>query len=207
MDRRMMMTEVKKKLPSQYQEVDYIITANDCYFNLGTMSYADIGFECDYLCTHRNNSYGPHVISTTNSYVIFNPRSTSLTRFDIKGGSVHDMAVLPLGKKIHVTGNLDGSGTCTASYDDVNLTSTCNLSTVTSGDVYLFAYAMDTSDTKFALLGNCYGIKFYDAGVLRQDWVPCYRKADNVIGLYDVINNVFKTTDGTGTLGKGGDIN
>ena len=34
----------------------------------------------------------------------------------------------------------------------------------------------------------------------------CYRKADGVIGLYDVDNDVFYTNDGTGTFTKGADI-
>lgn len=34
----------------------------------------------------------------------------------------------------------------------------------------------------------------------------CYRKADGVIGLYDIDNDVFYTNDGTGTFTKGADI-
>lgn len=38
------------------------------------------------------------------------------------------------------------------------------------------------------------------------EFIPCYRKADGVVGLYDRINNVFYTNDGTGTFGKGSDV-
>lgn len=34
----------------------------------------------------------------------------------------------------------------------------------------------------------------------------CYRKADGVIGMYDVDNDVFYTNNGSGTFGKGADI-
>lgn len=34
----------------------------------------------------------------------------------------------------------------------------------------------------------------------------CYRKSDNVIGLYDVDNDVFYTNDGTGSFTKGANI-
>lgn len=37
--------------------------------------------------------------------------------------------------------------------------------------------------------------------------VPCYRKADNVPGFYDVINSAFYTNSGTGTFGIGPDVN
>ena len=36
--------------------------------------------------------------------------------------------------------------------------------------------------------------------------IPCYRKADGEIGMYDRINNVFYTNDGTGTITKGADV-
>lgn len=37
--------------------------------------------------------------------------------------------------------------------------------------------------------------------------IPCYRKSDNVIGMYDIINNVFYTNKGSGTFTKGENVN
>lgn len=37
-------------------------------------------------------------------------------------------------------------------------------------------------------------------------FIPCYRKSDNEIGLYDTVNDVFYTNAGTGTFLKGGDV-
>ena len=37
--------------------------------------------------------------------------------------------------------------------------------------------------------------------------IPCYRKADNVVGVYDVINNAFYTNQGSGTFTAGPDVN
>lgn len=34
-------------------------------------------------------------------------------------------------------------------------------------------------------------------------YIPCYRKSDNVIGLYDIITDEFKTNAGTGSFTKG----
>lgn len=38
------------------------------------------------------------------------------------------------------------------------------------------------------------------------DLVPCYRKSNNEIGLYDLVNSYFYTNDGTGTFSKGPDV-
>lgn len=39
-----------------------------------------------------------------------------------------------------------------------------------------------------------------------REFVPCYRKADSVAGLYDLVNDVFYTNAGTGTFVVGGDV-
>lgn len=53
---------------------------------------------------------------------------------------------------------------------------------------------------------RCYSLQIYDAGVLVTDLVPCYRKADGVIGMYDRAAQAFRTNIGTGTFTKGADV-
>lgn len=49
-----------------------------------------------------------------------------------------------------------------------------------------------------------YYAKFYESGDLKVSLVPCYRKSDGEIGLYDKVNNKFYTNAGTGEFIKGG---
>lgn len=57
-----------------------------------------------------------------------------------------------------------------------------------------------------AFMGRVYNYKIYTNDVLSHNFIPCYRKSDNAIGVYDVIDETF--TAGTGShLGKGADIN
>lgn len=51
-----------------------------------------------------------------------------------------------------------------------------------------------------------YELKIYDNGSLVRNYVPCYRKSDNEIGVYDLVNGVFYTNQGTGTFVKGKNI-
>lgn len=54
---------------------------------------------------------------------------------------------------------------------------------------------------------SIYGLKFYDTdNKLIHDFVPCYRKADNVAGLWDSIGKVFYTNAGSGTFVVGGNV-
>lgn len=42
--------------------------------------------------------------------------------------------------------------------------------------------------------------KIWDDGVLIRDMIPAKRDADDVLGMYDIVNDVFYTNDGTGTF-------
>lgn len=41
---------------------------------------------------------------------------------------------------------------------------------------------------------------YYESGVKLNDFIPCYRKSDNEIGMYDIVNRVFHTNAGTGNF-------
>ena len=50
-------------------------------------------------------------------------------------------------------------------------------------------------------------IEFYDNNdTLVRNFIPCYRKSDTEIGLYDLVNDVFYTNAGSGTFIKGNDV-
>ena len=45
-----------------------------------------------------------------------------------------------------------------------------------------------------------YSVKVYDSNGIIRDFVPAQRKSDSVLGLYDLVNDVFYTNAGTGTF-------
>ena len=54
--------------------------------------------------------------------------------------------------------------------------------------------------------GRCGRLGFYRNLEPVALLVPCYRKADTVIGMYDIIGGVFYTNEGTGSFTKGSDV-
>lgn len=55
--------------------------------------------------------------------------------------------------------------------------------------------------------GNLYSLKFWsDSNTLSYDFVPCYRRADSVAGLFDRVNSGFYTNNGSGTFVVGSDV-
>ena len=53
---------------------------------------------------------------------------------------------------------------------------------------------------------KAYSFKIWDTDILVRDFVPCYRKSDNVIGMYDLVNNQFYTNSWSWTFSKGNDV-
>lgn len=60
-------------------------------------------------------------------------------------------------------------------------------------------------DTELGL-GRLYYCRFYDNNNLIRDFIPARRKSDNVVGLYDKLNNVFYTNSGSGSFVAGNNI-
>ena len=55
-------------------------------------------------------------------------------------------------------------------------------------------------------LMKLYYCKVYDNWTLVRDFVPCYRKSDNVVWLYDLVNDQFYTNAWSWTFTKGNDV-
>lgn len=51
-----------------------------------------------------------------------------------------------------------------------------------------------------------YYFRLYKNRKIAFDGIPCYRKSDDVIGLYDLVSKQFYTNQGTGTFTKGADV-
>ena len=56
------------------------------------------------------------------------------------------------------------------------------------------------------LVAKLYYFKIKENGCSVMEMIPCYRKADGVIGVYDILNQEFYTNAGTGEFLKGADV-
>lgn len=82
-------------------------------------------------------------------------------------------------------------------------------SSTNNGNLYLFAANnWYNNTTQWYFSGKLYSAVFKNAttGDVIKNLVPCYRKADGEIGLYDKTNQAFITNAGSGTFIKGADV-
>lgn len=54
--------------------------------------------------------------------------------------------------------------------------------------------------------GNIYRVTVRRGDTVLRDYIPCYRKADGVIGMYEIVTETFLTNAGGGSFGKGADV-
>lgn len=74
----------------------------------------------------------------------------------------------------------------------------------TTNKVMLFARDFNGTITEYRPAKvKIYSTSIYIDDELVRNFIPCYRKSDNVVGLYDLVNNVFYTNEGTGEFLKG----
>ena len=75
-----------------------------------------------------------------------------------------------------------------------------------SDNLYLFAQNYNGSP-RFGDIRRIAYFQYYDKNnTLICDLVPCYRKSDGVIGMYDIVRNIFLANVGSGTFTKGANV-
>lgn len=104
----------------------------------------------------------------------------------------------------------------TFSYNPFTNTATTTYGQIIASDVYDYkgehpnnvSLFTDTrkSDSPFTGI-RVYYYKHIENGNEKCHLIPCYRKSDNVIGMYDLVSKSFKINELTGTFTKGNDVN
>ena len=78
-------------------------------------------------------------------------------------------------------------------------------STVPVYNIYLFAEHLG-AQVLDNTAGRLYNLNIYYNGPMVRSFVPCYRISDDVVGVYDVINDVFYTSANSVALVAGPDL-
>ena len=76
--------------------------------------------------------------------------------------------------------------------------------------IYIFAVntngSPDSTQSLSFRLRNFKIYNHYDDANPSMDLIPCYRKSDDEVGMYDTVSRTFYTNAGTGTFLKGADV-
>lgn len=203
------------RLPSIYQEVEWIKTGNN------NATYIDLGIKFDIGARIEMGQY----IYSNDAVQIFGSAENS--------GKVRCMITAPYTNKVALYGTgvngfissqkIDYKLNALNEYDitwknggmsvlnktnnnyDIN---TQQIECTMSSNLYLFGQNYN-GKARYEGIRQIHYFKYYDKNdELICDLVPCYRKSDGVIGMYDVVRKLFLTNVGVSTnkFIKGNDV-
>ena len=202
-------------LPSEYQEVEWIKGSGSQYIN--TNYVATGGMTCEFNVTYESdyttyNSNGGYIIGSHAPNYPYGRSGAWYVKGDKKWqlgyGEQTPMysKALTYGKEYHVKFSTI-IGNAWLEVDGTRLITNTSTQTITTTPVYVFAHQYDLDHGGICTIAKLHYGKIYDStNTLIREFIPCYRKSDNVIGLYDKVNDVFYTNTGTGTFTKGPDV-
>ena len=122
-------------------------------------------------------------------YFGWNSATDSSNRPSISAGDIHTVKMNYLNDRKHI-------------FDDTVVATNIDALNNTTVPITIFAGNANGTVT-FKSKIRLYNLKISKTDEVKYDFVPCYRKSDGKIGLYDTINNVFYQNDGTGEFIKG----
>ena len=195
------------RLPSEYQKLDYIEGNGtqyiDSLFNPTNGFKINICFELTDLSS-RSTIFG---LNGSDKECFFRIDNANIYSFwaNTKGSSGYSYANgFEINKKYKVECCFN-----TQSYLKINnevlVNLTNSLSFIDHTIPILGEYTV--GGILYKAKAKLYSCKIYDLDYnIVRDFIPCYKKSDNVIGLYDLINNQFYTNAGTGTFLKGNNV-
>lgn len=181
-------------LPDTYQEVEYLEASGTQYIdtnftpNINTKAYAEF-YVSAIPCGLYSSDSGASLSTNFSSYI----SGSGKWRF---GSGV---ATVPISNNSFYTSLQDKTGITingTNFYDyDTTINDFTSTKTIT---------LLRTNTVGFK--GKIYKFKLYDENNIVRNFIPCYRKSDDEAGMYDTVNDVFYTNDGTGEFAVGADV-
>lgn len=182
-----------KKLPDAYQRVEYLESTGTQYIDTGVIQNSDqMAMEITFRLTsntYSNSGWLMGCWDTSKAFAInVNKNSGDAAKKMVIGiGSAYWSTSSAIDLNTHIYKN--DMANLTAYMDNVPYTVSTFTRTINNLHIYIFFG--DETGTGDKTIGKCYGAKIWDAGLLIHDYYPCYRKADNKPGLYDIVTNTF----------------
>lgn len=195
------------RLPSDFQEVEYIQGTGTQYINTLVIPTSKTGWKIEFEQTEKisvwyfgvdtgwvTNGFGFNVHKAqneTNIYPLLYINSSTVSNFDkIEANQKYVVKY--------------GNGLLSVNSKEYSVPS---FTGTQSNPIYTNSINRNgTPDSIEQGTGKIYSLKFYEDNTIIRDFIPCYRKSDNEVGLYDIVGKQFYTNQGSGTFIKGANI-
>lgn len=200
-------------LPSWYQEVEYIESSGTQYINTWfaytkttgkvETKFSSTAFGSQYHTYRLWGSYNS-ASPTSRSFILYVNYSTlRLWLWTSDGDTSRSLSTNTI---YELTEEISTPWTCQVTINGTTTSHNYSGTIATNNNFYIFCNNETGSPGSYGR-DKLYYLKLYEEGTLVRNFVPCYRTADDVIWLYDKVNNVFYTNSWTWTFTKWPDVN
>lgn len=207
--RRRIMGAEKTLLPSAYQQVEYLESTGTQWIKTDIESRFSVTVESDIMFTASQDSYTFSFLDGEGFRIGANGWWNY--RMQIGYGSTYRSSganTLPLNIKYKYKSIIEDGNQEVYLDDELKTTfnMTRNTDTLTGTHFGIFARCKNDTGADLFSKAKMYSLKVSDAGVLLGDYIPCYRKADQKPGMYDLVSGTFYTNSGTGEFVVGEEV-
>ena len=197
-------------LPSEYQEVEYIESDGSQHIDTGLEGKNGYTFETKVIFTDFTNSYSYLAgfgTSSSNRIYFTRAQKSGLTDGWTFDGDSHNISSVSVATNTEYVYKSIMEISNQKLYRNGVLLDSYAQNTVNSyGTVWLFA-ANYNNARNGAVACKMYYCQFTYDGALVRDFVPCYRKSDGEIGMYDRVEGKFYVNLGSAPFTKGQNVN
>ena len=200
MDGMTLWQKMKSRLPYEYQEVEWIQGTGTQYIDTGMYAPLNTDIEVKFQLNSETNGaiFGGRTAQTAQTCTLFYLATAKPPYFRFDRTSQKTVAD---SNQI----SIDTESVYEFSYKD-NVATITNLTTEESNSVYIGTPSSFTGNPihLFAVTGGTlfdgkiFGWKYWENGELIQHFIPCYRKSDGEVGMYDLVSEMFFANRGTG---------
>ena len=199
---------LKHTVPDGFQQVQYLITTGTQYIDIGYKIHDNERFEGKIYTSEKNKEMA--VIGTAEDQSALEIGiNTSGSFFNWSSGSEKSTKSANTSTLFDKELTFSAGINSQAPYREIQLDidggkyfsgGTSSLGT-TNKTIRLFKIG-----SVAPFIGRVYYIRIYDNDEVVRNFLPCYRRSDGVVGMYDTVGGVFYTNSGTGSFTKGPDI-
>jgi hypothetical protein len=198
---------------AHYQRIEYIEATDDKpYMVTDIIADTETGVECEvmYFAFMDRAMLGSRPTSgNTRFYFPYPLAAETSIYYGYNSGNYVSDASIPKNTKRVARLNFKNDRTVSVLDVDGNVLGTKNLPTTLAAQttpIGIFRQIRGYTGTNLSRPGRFYSIKISQGGDVIREYIPCYRKSDGVIGLYEMFTGQFLTNAGEGEFSKGADI-
>lgn len=189
---------------TNYTEVEYIQSSGTQYINTGLNSTDGYNYEFKVNYLSSNGAVFGRATSYRNDYFYVN--SSLVAKYNCRNKDTTISNISLNTDYILTAGSVLNNSY--ASINNENVSISTNTNTIIDKNVYLFAYINGSNQISWkSSMKMYYGKIWNSSDQLVAYYVPAKRKADNVVGLYDVVSSTFLQNSGSGSFTAGQEVN